>query len=117
LSRDSAGIAEKFPTVLINTICSVLPMRVIKSVSVPVELVKKIEKIPNFSAYVCSVLNNDDLDAAMQRIEALRTQIRHYEQVLRDLSNSDQRVTRKEYIRNVVNTIDEKCPYIWRETQ
>lgn len=92
-------------------------MRVIKSVSVPVELVKKIEKIPNFSAYVCSVLNNDDLDAAMQRIEALRTQIRHYEQVLRDLSNSDQRVTRKEYIRNVVNTIDEKCPYIWRETQ
>lgn len=92
-------------------------MRVIKSVSIPVELAKKIEQIPNFSAYVCSVLKNDNLDEAMLRINALKTQIKHYEEVLRDLSNSDQRVTRKEYIRNVVNTIDERCPFIWQEFQ
>jgi len=92
-------------------------MRVIKSVSIPVELAKKIEAIPNFSAYIASMIANDDMHRQTVLLEAYKRQTKHLRQTLRDIAQSDQRVTRKQYIRNVLNMIDERHPMIWGEDE
>ena len=44
-------------------------MRIIKSVSLPVHLAAKVEKIPNFSAYIQAAIDTPDMDTAVKRIE------------------------------------------------
>lgn len=88
-------------------------MRVIKSVSIPLELAKKIEHIPNFSAYIASMIQNDSIHELTMKCESYKKQIAKLERTLRDLCEAPQRVTRKEYIRNLINTIDERHPLIW----
>jgi len=88
-------------------------MRVIKSVSIPLELAKKIEHIPNFSAYIASMIQNDDIHELTIKCESYKKAIAMLEKTLRDIVESPQQVTRKEYIRNVINMIDERHPLIW----
>lgn len=100
---------------LFITTRSVFSMRIIKSVSIPLELAKKIEAIPNFSAYIASMIANDDMHLQTVLLEAYKRQVKHLHKTLREIAQSDQRVTRKQYIRNIVNMIDERHPHIWSD--
>jgi hypothetical protein len=88
-------------------------MRVIKSISLPVHLAEKIESIPNVSAYIASMIADEERHVLALKCQAYRTQIANLEKTLRDICNANQRVTRKEYIRHVINMIDERHPLIW----
>jgi len=88
-------------------------MRVIKSISLPVHLAQKIENIPNVSAYIASLIDDEETHVQALKIQAYKTQIASLEQTLRDICNANQRVTRKEYIRHVINMIDERHSLIW----
>lgn len=108
---------KKFPTLLFMTAHSLFLMRYVKSVSIPPELAKKIEAIPNFSAYVCSMIADENLSRMTVRVEAQKRRIKALEQTLRDLANADQRKTRKAYIRNVMDTINERHSNIWDDEE
>jgi len=88
-------------------------MRVIKSISLPVHLAQKIENIPNVSAYIASLIDDEETHTQALKIESYKRQIASLEQTLRDIWNANQRVTRKEYIRYVTNMIDERHSLIW----
>lgn len=59
---------------------------IVKSVSLPVELLKKVETIPNFSRWVASRLRvyGEDEDILTMRSEALERKVEHLEQRIRE---------------------------------
>ena len=83
-------------------------MRIVKSVSLPVHLAAKVEKIPNFSAYIQAAIDTPDMDTAVKQIEAYRRAIKYHKETLRMIQGLEQQCTRKEYIRKVFNLIDER---------
>jgi len=83
-------------------------MRIVKSVSLPVHLVAKVEKIENFSAYIQAALDTPDMDTAVKQIAAYRRAIDYHKATLKLIQGLDQQCTRKEYIRKVFNLIDER---------
>lgn len=83
-------------------------MRIIKSVSLPLRLAEKVEQIPNFSAYVASAIETDNIDAQNRHIVALKRALEYHRETLRILMKIPQQKTRKAYIRSVINTIDER---------
>ena len=105
---DIACDSENKSIVLIIKTCCDYLMRIIKSVSLPVHLAAKVEKIPNFSAYIQAAIDTPDMDTAVKRIEALTRAIDYHKETLRLIQGLEQQCTRKEYIRKVFNLIDER---------
>lgn len=83
-------------------------MRIIKSVSLPLRLAQKVEKIPNFSAYVASAIETDNIDAQNRHIVALKRALARSHETMRLIQKLPQRTTRKAYIRSVFNLIDDR---------
>lgn len=83
-------------------------MRIIKSVSLPLRLAEKVEQIPNFSAYVASAIETDNIDAQNRHILALKRALARSHETMRLIQQLPQQVTRKAYIRSVFNLIDDR---------
>ena len=83
-------------------------MRIIKSVSLPLRLAKKVEQIPNFSAYVASAIETDNIDAQNRHILALKRALARSHETMRLIQELPQQLTRKAYIRKVLNLIDDR---------
>ena len=94
--------------VLFITIRSVLLMRIIKSVSLPIHLAKKVEQIPNFSAYVASAIQSETEDVQIQHICALKRALARSHETMRRIQDLPTQMTRKAYIRSVWNLIDDR---------
>lgn len=108
LGPKSLATAENFQHPLFITTGCVFSMRIIKSVSLPLRLAQKIEQIPNFSAYVASAIETDNIDAQNRHIVALKRALARSHETLRLIQDLDQQTTRKAYIRSVLNLIDER---------
>ncbi len=83
-------------------------MRIIKSVSLPLRLAQKVEQIPNFSAYVASAIETDNIDAQNRHIVALKRALARSHETMRLIQQLPQQTTRKAYIRSVFNLIDDR---------
>ena len=63
------------------------------------------------------MIADENLSRMTVRVEAQKRRIKALEQTLRDLANADQRKTRKAYIRNVMDTINERHSNIWDDEE
>tara|TARA_Y100000361_G_C10852736_1_gene185243 strand:- start:55 stop:435 length:381 start_codon:yes stop_codon:yes gene_type:complete len=108
LGPKSLAIAKKFQEPLFITTGCVFLMRIIKSVSLPLRLAQKVEQIPNFSAYVASAIETDNIDAQNRHIVALKRALARSHETMRLIQQLPQQTTRKAYIRSVFNLIDDR---------